>query len=138
METVTLGYRVLPRDGFPIVGFPDRRPNLYIAALHSGMTMCPIIGQLAAMEILDRGNGRSLGTLSSVKIQQECSGVATQAGERNDFPTITLNWRRSMPPKLSRARMMTIKILLFASLLPIAVFAQTEVIFIRWPPDYIV
>lgn len=53
VETVTLGYRVLPQDGFPIVGFPERRPNLYIAAMHSGMTMCPIIGQLAAMEILD-------------------------------------------------------------------------------------
>ena len=53
VETVTLGHRVLPQDGFPIVGFPERRPNLYIAALHSGMTMGPIIGQLAAMEILD-------------------------------------------------------------------------------------
>jgi glycine/D-amino acid oxidase-like deaminating enzyme len=53
VETVTLGHRVLPQDGFPIVGFPDRRPNLYVAALHSGMTMCPIIGQLAATEILD-------------------------------------------------------------------------------------
>jgi hypothetical protein len=50
---MTLGHRVLPQDGFPIVGFPERRPNLYIAALHSAMTMGPIIGQLAAMEILD-------------------------------------------------------------------------------------
>jgi glycine/D-amino acid oxidase-like deaminating enzyme len=54
VETVTLGHRVLPQDGFPILGFPERRPNLYIAALHSGMTMGPIIGQLAAMEILDQ------------------------------------------------------------------------------------
>src|SRR4029077_17879364 len=53
VESVTLGYRVLPQDGFPIVGFPERRPNLYIAAMHSGMTMGPIIGQLAAMEILE-------------------------------------------------------------------------------------
>ena len=53
VESVTLGYRVLPQDGFPIVGFPERRPNLYVAAMHSGMTMCPIIGQLAATEILD-------------------------------------------------------------------------------------
>ena len=53
LEFVTLGFRVLPQDGFPIVGFPERRPNLYVASLHSGMTMAPIIGQLAAMEILD-------------------------------------------------------------------------------------
>jgi len=51
LETVTLGHRVLPEDGFPIVGFSSR--NLYIAAMHSGMTLAPIIGQLAATEILD-------------------------------------------------------------------------------------
>ena len=53
LETVTLGYRVLPRDDYPIVGFTRRAPNLYVAALHSGMTMSPIIGQAAAAEILD-------------------------------------------------------------------------------------
>jgi glycine/D-amino acid oxidase-like deaminating enzyme len=53
LETVTLGYRVLPKDDYPIVGFVQRAPNLYIAALHSGMTMSPIIGQAAAAEILD-------------------------------------------------------------------------------------
>ncbi len=53
LETVTLGYRVLPQDDYPIVGFVQRTPNLYIAALHSGMTMSPIIGQAAAAEILD-------------------------------------------------------------------------------------
>lgn len=51
LETVTLGHRVLPEDGLPIVGFC--RPSLYIAAMHSGMTLAPIIGQLAATEILD-------------------------------------------------------------------------------------
>ena len=53
LDKVTFGHRVLPSDGFPIVGFAPRRPNLYIAAMHSGMTMCPIIGEMAAMEILD-------------------------------------------------------------------------------------
>jgi glycine/D-amino acid oxidase-like deaminating enzyme len=53
LESVTLGYRVLPQDGHPIVGFVQRFVNLYIAAMHSGITLAPIIGQLAAMEILD-------------------------------------------------------------------------------------
>jgi glycine/D-amino acid oxidase-like deaminating enzyme len=53
LETVTLGHRVLPKDGHPIVGFVDRCPNLYIAAMHSGITLSPLIGQVAAMEILD-------------------------------------------------------------------------------------
>jgi glycine/D-amino acid oxidase-like deaminating enzyme len=67
VESVTLGYRVLPEDGFPIVGFPERRPNLYIAAMHSGMTMCPIIGQLAAMEILD---GVTVDLLTSYRLSR--------------------------------------------------------------------
>jgi glycine/D-amino acid oxidase-like deaminating enzyme len=53
LETVTLGYRVLPKDDHPIVGFAGACPNLYIAAMHSGITMAPLMGQVAAMEILD-------------------------------------------------------------------------------------
>jgi glycine/D-amino acid oxidase-like deaminating enzyme len=53
LETVTLGHRVLPQDGHPVVGFAERCPNLYITAMHSGITLSPLIGQVAAMEILD-------------------------------------------------------------------------------------
>ena len=53
VERVTVGYRVLPIDGFPIIGFAARCPNLYIAAMHSGITLAPLVGQLAALEILD-------------------------------------------------------------------------------------
>jgi glycine/D-amino acid oxidase-like deaminating enzyme len=53
LETMTLGYRVLPQDEYPIVGFTQKCPNLYIAAMHSGMTLSPLIGQYAATEILD-------------------------------------------------------------------------------------
>jgi glycine/D-amino acid oxidase-like deaminating enzyme len=54
LEITTLGHRVLPADEFPVVGFA--RPNLYIAAMHSGITLSPLIGQVAAMEILDGAN----------------------------------------------------------------------------------
>jgi glycine/D-amino acid oxidase-like deaminating enzyme len=53
LETVTLGHRVLPQDGHPVVGFTERCRNLYITAMHSGITLSPFIGQVAAMEILD-------------------------------------------------------------------------------------
>jgi glycine/D-amino acid oxidase-like deaminating enzyme len=56
LETTTLGHRVLPRDEHPVVGFTERCPNLYIAAMHSGITLSPLIGQVAAMEILDGAN----------------------------------------------------------------------------------
>lgn len=53
LEFMTLGYRVMPKDNYPIVGRFEKYPNLYVAALHSGMTMAPIIGQFASLEILD-------------------------------------------------------------------------------------
>jgi len=56
LETVTLGHRVLPVDDHPIVGFVKSCPNLYVAVMHSGITLSPLIGQLAAAEILDGAN----------------------------------------------------------------------------------
>jgi len=53
VEKVTLGLRVLPQDGFPIVGFPEGRRDIYITAMHSGVTLGPLIGRLATSEILD-------------------------------------------------------------------------------------
>jgi glycine/D-amino acid oxidase-like deaminating enzyme len=53
IEKVTLGFRPLPKDSHPIVGFPDGRRDIYITVMHSGITLGPLIGLLAAMEILD-------------------------------------------------------------------------------------
>jgi len=54
VERVTVGRRVMPVDEYPIVGFAASCPNLYIVAMHSGVTLGPLIGQLAALEILDQ------------------------------------------------------------------------------------
>jgi glycine/D-amino acid oxidase-like deaminating enzyme len=54
VEKVTLGFRPLPKDSFPIVGFPDGHPDMYVTVMHSGVTLGPLIGRMAAMEILDR------------------------------------------------------------------------------------
>ncbi|HTB18053.1 MAG TPA: FAD-binding oxidoreductase, partial [Bryobacteraceae bacterium] len=60
VERVTVGHRVMPADEYPVIGFSDRCPNLYIAAMHSGVTLAPLIGQLAALEILDGARVSSL------------------------------------------------------------------------------
>lgn len=52
-ESVGVGWRPLPKDGLPIVGHLNERPDVYMAAMHSGITLAPIVGHLAAMEILD-------------------------------------------------------------------------------------
>lgn len=53
LERMTLGWRPLPRDNRPVVGFPKGQPDVYLAVMHSGVTLAPLIGRLAAQEILD-------------------------------------------------------------------------------------
>ncbi len=53
VDRVTVGWRPIPEDGLPIAGFAPGRPNLYLAAMHSGVTLAPAIGRFAAEEILE-------------------------------------------------------------------------------------
>lgn len=48
-----VGYRPMPLDGFPALGFTDAVPNLYIALMHSGVTLAPLVGEMATLEIAD-------------------------------------------------------------------------------------
>ncbi len=50
MDFFTVGYRPTPKDGFPIIG--DACDGLYIAVMHSGVTLAPLAGMLVAAEIL--------------------------------------------------------------------------------------
>jgi glycine/D-amino acid oxidase-like deaminating enzyme len=50
MEFFTVGYRPTPKDGFPIIG-NGGCPGLYVAVMHSGVTLAPLAGLLAASEI---------------------------------------------------------------------------------------
>lgn len=50
---VTLGWRPLPQDEFPVIGFPSNRRDVYITVMHSGVTLAPLVAHLAAIEILD-------------------------------------------------------------------------------------
>jgi glycine/D-amino acid oxidase-like deaminating enzyme len=50
---VPVGYRPMPRDGYPVLGSAEAAPNIYIALTHSGVTLAPLIGELAAIEIVD-------------------------------------------------------------------------------------
>jgi glycine/D-amino acid oxidase-like deaminating enzyme len=50
MDFFTVGYRPTPKDGFPIIG--NACDGLYIALMHSGVTLAPLAGLLASSEIL--------------------------------------------------------------------------------------
>ena len=50
---VGIGWRPMPTDGLPIVGYGERSERVYFATMHSGITLAPIVGKIAAAEILD-------------------------------------------------------------------------------------
>lgn len=50
---ILLGLRPMPMDGFPAIGTPAGGEGLYIASMHSGITLGPLVGRLAAAEILE-------------------------------------------------------------------------------------
>ena len=48
-----IGYRPMPLDGFPVLGFTESVENLYVALMHSGVTLAPLVGEMAMLEIVD-------------------------------------------------------------------------------------
>ena len=50
-QSVRIGWRPLPLDGHPVLGASPARPDVYLAVMHSGVTLAPIVGKLLAQEI---------------------------------------------------------------------------------------
>jgi glycine/D-amino acid oxidase-like deaminating enzyme len=52
LERLTLGFRPLPMDGFPVVGALPASPEVHVAVTHSGVTLAPIIARHTTEEVL--------------------------------------------------------------------------------------
>ncbi|MFK7744158.1 MAG: NAD(P)/FAD-dependent oxidoreductase [Roseobacter sp.] len=52
-EEVALAHRPVPQDGMPAIGHCGPA-GLYIATMHSGATLAPLAGELAAMEVMEQ------------------------------------------------------------------------------------
>lgn len=52
IEDVFIGWRPLPIDGHPVLGRSPHQPSAYLAIMHSGVSLAPIVGELVATEIL--------------------------------------------------------------------------------------
>lgn len=61
------GWRPMPQDGAPIVGFAPGIGGLYLTAMHAGIILAPVVGRLAASEILD---GRSEEALQPCRLER--------------------------------------------------------------------
>ena len=51
-DYLTLGYRPMPEDGMPVVGFSPDNPDIYVAVMHSGVTLAAIMGRYITHELL--------------------------------------------------------------------------------------
>lgn len=67
LASLTVGHRPTPADGFPVIGRPSHIDGLYVATMHSGVTLAPIVGRFVADEILD---GRRDGLLEPYGIDR--------------------------------------------------------------------
>ncbi len=60
LEAMTVGLRPIPKDGLPVLGFAPECDGLYLAVMHSGVTLAPIAGRLAAQEIVEEQTTETL------------------------------------------------------------------------------
>ena len=52
IEDVIIGWHPLPLDGHPVLGPSPAIPSAYLAIMHSGVTLAPIVGEIVAKEII--------------------------------------------------------------------------------------
>ncbi len=53
LERIVIGHRPTPADGHPIIGPVPGRAGVYVAVMHSGVTLAPGVAELVADELLD-------------------------------------------------------------------------------------
>ncbi len=57
LERIVIGHRPTPADGHPIIGpvpgRPGEYPGVYVAVMHSGVTLAPGVAELVTGELLD-------------------------------------------------------------------------------------
>lgn len=53
IEAAVIGWRPLPLDGHPVLGASPARRDIYIAIMHSGVSLAPVVGQLVARELIE-------------------------------------------------------------------------------------
>lgn len=48
------GLRLLPPDGYPIIGRPDGVEGLLLAVMHRGVTLAPVVGSILTELIAEK------------------------------------------------------------------------------------
>jgi glycine/D-amino acid oxidase-like deaminating enzyme len=74
LDHVTLGFRPMPTDGFPVVGPVPGAPDLYVAVTHSGVTLAPILGLHVRSELLHEREVGALVPYRPARFSQDRAG----------------------------------------------------------------
>ena len=53
IEKTTVGRRIVPADGLPVIGHSATRPNVHSITTNAGITLGPVLAQLLSTEIID-------------------------------------------------------------------------------------
>jgi glycine/D-amino acid oxidase-like deaminating enzyme len=67
LESFRVGQRAMPADGLTVAGFLDQRSRIYALCTHSGITLGPLLGRLAAQEVV---TGNAAGQLADFRPQR--------------------------------------------------------------------
>ena len=59
-EKISIGWRPLPIDGKPVMGRLKQYSDIYVAVMHSGISLAAIAGKLISQEILNRSSSSLL------------------------------------------------------------------------------
>ena len=54
IETSYIGWRPLPLDGHPVLGSNPERPDVYLAIMHSGVCLAPLVAKLMTKELISQ------------------------------------------------------------------------------------
>lgn len=79
LERTTTGYRPTPEDGLPVVGRVPGVAGLYVAVMHSGVTLMPAVGRFATAELLAGNRDLLLAPFGPERFA-ESTGTRAQAG----------------------------------------------------------
>lgn len=74
IDAVTIGFRPVPLDGYPVVGFSDSVSGAYTVVTHSGVTLAALLGQLVALEVFE---GAQVELLAPYRPARFAGGSAT-------------------------------------------------------------
>lgn len=52
-EFACIGQRPMPFDGMPVIGYLPNEKGVYVCAMHPGVVLAAIVGQLASGDVVD-------------------------------------------------------------------------------------